>query len=76
MIFKISPDGSGNPFFNCFGFKPKAIKKRLQRTAGKWLVDKSQTICFYYYFTTSTHCPLVRARKSLSYIASHCKPGR
>ena len=28
---------SGNPFFNCLGFKPKAIEKRLQRKAGKWI---------------------------------------
>ena len=28
------------------------------------------------YFTTSTHCPLVRAINSLSYMASHCKPGK
>jgi len=30
-----SPDGSGNPFINCHGFKPVAIDKRLKRTAGK-----------------------------------------
>ena len=29
-----------------------------------------------YYFTTCTHCPFVLARKVLSYMASHCKPGK
>ena len=33
-----NPDGNGNPFFNCLGFKPKAIKKRLEWTAGIWIV--------------------------------------
>ena len=28
-----SHDCSGNPFFNCLGFKPKAIEKRLERKA-------------------------------------------
>jgi hypothetical protein len=43
LVFKssnslsFSPDCSGNPFFNCLGFKPKAIEKRLQRKAGKWI---------------------------------------
>ena len=42
----MSPDGSGNPFFNCLGFKPMAIEKRLERTAGITKLNKAQAIRF------------------------------
>ena len=34
MKTRISPDCNVNPFFNCFGLKPKAIEKRLECKAG------------------------------------------
>jgi hypothetical protein len=39
-----SPDWRGNPFFNCFGLKPKAIEKRLERKAGIAITENAQAI--------------------------------
>jgi hypothetical protein len=42
--YSFSPDRNENPFFNCFGLKPKAIEKRLQWIAGIAIVENAY--CF------------------------------